>query len=762
MNRHLLQLRLLSSSAGRLRSTRAAAGSSRLYSTAEGSSESPSSSSSSQDDFVSDTISALPFRLSSEEAIDAARTCAATAAHWDERGTLENFGWFMILQRLGLQNSWINPLRSFEDDLVTLEQSAAVYIPTWIIDGSISFTASSASDTSQTAKGTLVFTNTRFPGSTWAPVSSLPLWPSEDNVPVFNPNGDTPFTPSTDQPLWEAWAPAQHTSAGARTDSQQAYKPVGIDGPITALPFQLSPLALPDFLKKQAAAAASSAADHTTLSTRQPPTSVEMAVIITPSGHELRTIAEIDQIDGIKLQRRKFGAADEGWFSFVTGFIRSLMNQGRPGSAPSEENKAQNLYKKQKKEAAKVEERRERRIRIQPESLEVDMLAAYPVMLPMHIIKFSYQPNPQPPAPSAPPRKTLTVAVAGWDSTAQSVVRTLPDVCTWSRWGAALDGRIGFKSDSAKEVPEPVNALLYSPLQVKSLEFIPSPPVSVPDSVEGLEEGLENQVAKDLMESWGPANRMFKDPGSQLGAGLVDGAKAYADQIYALTEASSPAPESSGSRTEEEQAQVVDEKRQTVFEQVLRQTYQGFVTQMFQNSLVRKASRWLNAAEADSASGNEAGWNAYGAHQAGFLSSQRASSAESSPASTDPASPDPQLLRGPQVQSINQAMINRAYLDGVSTRGKAEAMLEVAKNGLWVGVLAKEGGPEQGSGASSSSSGPVAPPPGAVNLKMAQGAEAVQYTEQQLKQVQQFVEGVKPEWLRSLHEAQQAQKAEKQ
>ncbi|KAL9931268.1 hypothetical protein V8E36_009875 [Tilletia maclaganii] len=675
---------------------------------------------------TSSKISALPFRLSSADAIDAARTCATIAAHYDERGTLPGFGPYIVLTRFGL-NNFFNLGRGFEDEVVTLEQSAAIYLPTWIVDAALSFnttSSSSSSSTKQQARASLILENARFPGSSWAPVSSLPIWPDNPlrnglhpapgasvvvapppklRFPGLHPGTAAPFN-DVSLSEYEEWDPSSHLEHGRRAAANDGQANVTIDGPITALPFDLSPLALPSYLKSLNPASSSPSEDAAdlTLSSRQVSTDAELVVLVRSLRPEILSVSEIEKMKGIDVDTTvtcNIRSAFRAFFGSSDGAGESARQQQQRAKA------AASSRRQEKQRQKELEARRERKITLQPQSIEFDMLAAYPVMLPMHIIKFSYQPGGTSSSDSSssqpPPRKTITVAVAGWDSTASHILRTLPPQCTWSRWGCPPDIVWAYDKSAAHNT-EPPHARRFSPLNVSTFELLPAAPVEIPEGLDALEEALGKEAYHFFGEGSSP-----RGVAGQKGATLKT-VRAHADALLDLGSAQSQQEEEEAARGRDDQQREKDVgKRDELVGHMLRHAYKGLMVQFFQNNLVRRASSWLNAAEADTGkAGGELGWASYRAFQQQLfeqvkagkgskrdldkqqvrgvqLSPPSASTSSAKGEDTDPAlSSDPTILDNTHVQPLTQAAIpNRRYLAALSDRTRTETLQALAESG---------------------------------------------------------------------------------
>ncbi|CAD6887746.1 unnamed protein product [Tilletia caries] len=710
-------------------------------------------------------ITALPFLLSTADAVSAARTCATSAAHWDERGTLDGFSAYAILSKLGI-TPYFGIGKKYEDEIVSLEQSAAVYLPTWIVDASLLFAASGDAGKARTS---LLLEHARFPGSTWSPISSLPLWPTNNLFSAESASILSPLQPQPESsvyadanvPEYEPWQPDSHLTIGRTQDYLDSDNAVEIDGPITALPFELTPLALPAFLKS--IASSSSSSDTFELSTRQPPTVSEMVILFRNAQHELRSVSEAEKIEGIELGGRMSkrdglgGMLDQ--IQVMVGRLFGLRSTSN-GQSPAE---ARTQREREKREEEELEKRKQRTVRLDPNSLEVDMLAAYPVMLPMHILKFSYQPKVslKSTTSSRPTRKSITVAVAGWDPTATHILRTLPSTCSWSPWGRPTDSIMGYDTSLPDHLkPEPPSALRFSPLNVARFEMIPAAPVELPAGAAAFDEALSE--AKESL---------FGGVGADSAS---EAARLHAEMLLSLSPASTPPP------SEESQTKT----RDTLVHHLLRYAFKTLVVQMLQFSLGRRANEWVNAADRDWVEGKqgEIGWARYREFQdqmlekadeslrtPGLASLSSSSPSTPSPAEADndkdeyedddPALPDPRLLASVHIQPFDSAAnANRKYLAALAQRTRADAMHALAESGdavVFMPVRAegeKEEEREEGGVAAGPSVEDVMS--GAVSMKLAEGADARKATARQVDTLAKLVDESKPEWLRVLHESE--------
>ncbi|ETS60827.1 hypothetical protein PaG_04740 [Moesziomyces aphidis] len=281
-------------------------------------------------------VEVLPFRISSKSAREYLTTLAKTEVmprvmtQWD------------IIKH---QVRSLNPFRGFEADeqIVKLERMTALYLPTWIVDAS--FEAKCRGNDGK-AEANFITVSSRFPGHSWKPMDSLPLFPPPpyDMKPNQTNSGDPSLDPSANREAWETLAMVDYESYESYLKTKGNSK-VQIQGGLPEpLPFTISPLFLPDMIRDQL-----ESADATFIA--------ELA-----AGFEL-----------------------PGGDKHGLGLTMSLVDEdGKPIISPP--------------------------VRFEPGSLKIDMMAAYPIMMPLHMAEFSYV--------EAEDGETrhLTFVMGGWDT----------------------------------------------------------------------------------------------------------------------------------------------------------------------------------------------------------------------------------------------------------------------------------------------------------------------------------------------------------
>ncbi|KAI3492150.1 hypothetical protein L1887_43439 [Cichorium endivia] len=176
------------------------------------------------------------------------------------------------------------------------------------------------------AEANFITVSSRFPGHSWKPMDSLPLFPPPpyDMKPNQTNSADPSLDPSANREAWETLAMVDYESYESYLKTKGNSK-VQIQGGLPEpLPFTISPLFLPDMIRNQL-----ESADATFIA--------ELA-----AGFELP------------------GGDKHGF-----GLTMSLVDEeGKPITSPP--------------------------VRFEPDSLKIDMMAAYPIMMPLHMAEFSY------------------------------------------------------------------------------------------------------------------------------------------------------------------------------------------------------------------------------------------------------------------------------------------------------------------------------------------------------------------------------------
>lgn len=267
-------------------------------------------------------VSALPFRLGTEDAVYRARLAALEQLLPTIKGRFGGLA-FAVSQAMGLSF-----LTDSEENVMRFVSSRAIYYPTWVVDGM--FRAKVRGDQGE-AMLHLISTASAFPGNSWRPMDTVPLRappPRLHNTPPAQPRVIT----EPDEPM--EYAPFSR--------DRHLNPDLAIDGGITVLPFNLSPLGLPELF----------------------------------SGADLRTLILDLLADGpaLHINRR---------FQILPG-VEIQVADVNESSGDSQAI-----------------------VRLDRDSLELDVFACYPVMLPLHLVHFAYDAHGE-------RDRRATVALGAW------------------------------------------------------------------------------------------------------------------------------------------------------------------------------------------------------------------------------------------------------------------------------------------------------------------------------------------------------------
>lgn len=269
-------------------------------------------------------VSALEFQLSTEDAVYRARLAALEQLLPTIKGRWGGIG-FAVSQALGL--GWMT---DSEESVMRIVSSRAMYYPTWVVDAM--WKVKCRGDNGE-ATASFISTNSAFPGNSWRPMDSLPIRAPPPRLPSTPERAPSIIT-SADEPM--TYAPF--------SKERHLHPEVDIDGQISILPFNISPLCLPDLCKSA----------------------------------DLRSsmVDLLSQGPALHINRR---------FTILPGVEIQVANLDDQRS----ENKSAML-------------------RMEWDTLQLDMLACYPVMLPMHLVQFRYDAHGE-------KDRRATVALAAWD-----------------------------------------------------------------------------------------------------------------------------------------------------------------------------------------------------------------------------------------------------------------------------------------------------------------------------------------------------------
>lgn len=227
-----------------------------------------------------------------------------------------------------------------------MERFEALYLPYWIVDASVKLQAQ-GSDVSRPAQASFGLPQARMPGFDWHPLRSLPLWVPGLDSHVEYQVFDESLLKGPAMTYAKSEEGADYAVQKPRSDTDQDWAESRLPLNATLLPFTNSPLSLPALFKNCPAALRT----------------VEVPVDLPIEG----SMAEIEK------DREAFA-------------VKQLQeHQEQDDDSPSS------------------------RIRFKSETLDVDMLAAYPVLLPVYLFRFKARLGKD--GQQLPP---LTMVLSGW------------------------------------------------------------------------------------------------------------------------------------------------------------------------------------------------------------------------------------------------------------------------------------------------------------------------------------------------------------
>ena len=281
-------------------------------------------------------VEVIPFRISTKAAREYLTVLATT-----EVMPRVMSRWSIIKHQL-LSILGIKSMSADDGKIVKLTKMTALYLPTWLVDASFEI---KCRGNDGRAEANFIITSARFPGHSWKPMDSLPMYPPPpyDMVPTQDLQKDPNYSAGTPKAAWDNLSMVDYESYESHL-KQKANSKVEIKGGIPEpLPFTISPLFLPDMLRKQ----------------------LEMKdLTFTP-----------DLAAGIKLP---------GGDTHGLGLTVSLVNEdGEQITSPP--------------------------VRFEPDTFKLDMMAAYPILMPLHLAEFSY-------TDAEGDRHYITMVLGAWDT----------------------------------------------------------------------------------------------------------------------------------------------------------------------------------------------------------------------------------------------------------------------------------------------------------------------------------------------------------
>ncbi|SNX83536.1 uncharacterized protein MEPE_02243 [Melanopsichium pennsylvanicum] len=262
-------------------------------------------------------VEVIPFRISTKAAKNYLTTLATT-----EILPRVMSQWQLLKHQL---LSFIGFGSEFNDneEIVKLQRMTALYLPIWMVDASFEI---KCRGNDGRAEANFILTSSRFPGHTWKPMDSMPMFPPPpfDMKATQDLQKDPSLGSHTPKEAWDNLGMVDYESYESHL-KQKADSNLHIKGGIPdPVPFSISPLFLPDMLREKL---------------------------------ELKDATFAPDLSaGFKLP----GSDTHG-----LGLTIQLVNEdGEQLTSPS--------------------------VRFEVDTLKLDMFAVYPVLMPLHMAEFSY------------------------------------------------------------------------------------------------------------------------------------------------------------------------------------------------------------------------------------------------------------------------------------------------------------------------------------------------------------------------------------
>ncbi|KAJ1028104.1 hypothetical protein NDA13_003552 [Ustilago tritici] len=281
-------------------------------------------------------VEVLPFRIPTKAAKDFLITLATTEVMPRLMSKWDIFK-HQVLSLIGLHSMSNNDRK-----IVKLEHMTALYLPTWIVDASFEI---KCRGNDGRAEANFIVTSSRFPGHSWKPMDSLPMLPPppHDMIPVQGLQKVPNYAADTPKADWDNLAMVDYESYESHLKHNKESK-VKIKGGIPdPIPFTISPLFLPDMLRRKL---------------------------------ELKDLTFAPDFEsGINLP----GGDKHG-----LGLTIALVDQDG-------------------------EQLRSSPVRFEPNTFKLDMVAAYPILMPLHMAEFSY-------VEEEGEKHYITMVLGAWDT----------------------------------------------------------------------------------------------------------------------------------------------------------------------------------------------------------------------------------------------------------------------------------------------------------------------------------------------------------
>jgi len=269
-------------------------------------------------------VAALDFKIGSEDAVYRARLAALEQLLPTIKGRWGGVG-FAVSQAFGL--GWMTEP---EESVMRHVSTRAMYYPIWVVDAMCR--VSCRGDNGE-AQAQFITTNSAFPGNSWKPMDTLPIRAPPPRMEDTPESHESVITPADAPMVYQSFSRAR-----------QLKPDVKITGHINILPFNISPLSLPDIFKS--------------------------------AGLRNSIVDMLSEGPALQINHR---------FTILPGVEIQVANLNEAKNDGSQAN-----------------------LRFDWDSLKFDMLACYPVMLPIHLVRFHYDAHGE-------KDREATVALGAWD-----------------------------------------------------------------------------------------------------------------------------------------------------------------------------------------------------------------------------------------------------------------------------------------------------------------------------------------------------------
>ncbi|PWZ01558.1 hypothetical protein BCV70DRAFT_148868, partial [Testicularia cyperi] len=263
-------------------------------------------------------VEVLPFRVSTQSATNYLRVIASSEI------IPRVYGKWTLLKYHFLNWLGLSDWAKESSQAVKLERISALYLPTWVVDAAFEV---KCRGNDGRADATIITTSSRFPGHSWKPMDSCPMLPPPPNdmKPLSERESDPSYAGGTPRQPWDNLAMVDYESFESFQKKKKDKSNVKIKGGIPdPIPFTISPLHLPDMIRKQ-----------------------------------------LELKDSTFTPNLSAGVELPGSNTHGLGLTVSFVGEdGEQLTSPP--------------------------VRFEPETLKLEMMAAYPILMPLHLAEFSY------------------------------------------------------------------------------------------------------------------------------------------------------------------------------------------------------------------------------------------------------------------------------------------------------------------------------------------------------------------------------------